>query len=375
MKAIYRLERGAGLAALAIGMIAAMITGGCGTPGTPLPPTLNLPDPVTDLTAVRTGNHVALAWTMPKKNTDKLLLKGSYSVRVCRKDGAKDCAVAPESLMLAPGAEGEFTDTLPAVVAAGAPRALTYFVEVVNARGRSAGASNVAQVLAGEAPSAVAGLSAEVRKGGVALRWDADAQQPTTTVIRLHRKLITPKQNSKSKDQAGLLAPPPETLERTLLVESNGQALDRAMDKDIHFGEAYEYRAQRVARVAVDGRALELAGPLSDPVRVEAIDVFPPAIPTGLAAVALAADATNGPSIDLSWQPVTDADLAGYAVYRREAGGGWQRVSPAQPVVGPAFHDSDVQPGHTYNYAVCAIDEAGHESARSAEAEETVSNP
>ena len=378
MRATSKLGWGARQAALTVALIAAMIVGGCGTPGTPLPPTLNLPDPVTNLTAVRTGNQVALAWTMPKKNTDKLLLKGTYVVRICRKDAAEDCTVAARNLTLAPGANGQFTDTLPTVEAAGAPRALSYFVEVVNARGRSAGASNIAQVLAGEAPSAIAGLSAEVRKGGVVLRWDADAQQPSTTVLRLHRKLVTPKQNTKPKEQAGLLAPPPEPLEQTLLVDSGGQAgraLDRAIDKEIHFGEAYEYRAQRVARVMVDGEALELAGPLSDPVRVEAIDVFPPAVPTGLAAVASAADATSGTSIDLSWQPVTDADLAGYAVYRREAGGGWQRVSPAQPVVGPAFHDSDLQAGHTYSYAVSAIDQGGHESARSAEAQEAVPNP
>jgi hypothetical protein len=366
MNAKSRLGRGALQAALA----AALMTTGCGTPGTPLPPSLNLPDPVTDLTAVRTGNQVALAWTMPKKNTEKLLLKGSYGVRICRKDAAEDCAVAPQNPMLAAGANGEFTDTLPGGEAAGTPRALSYFVEVKNARGRSAGPSNVAQVVAGEAPSAVAGLTAEVRKGGAVLRWTAEPGQPSSIVIRLHRKLLTPQKNAKPKEQTGPMAPPPEPLEQTLLVEPSGPALDRAIDKEIRFGEEYEYRAQRVARVTVDGKALELAGPLSEPVRVEAKDVFPPAVPTGLAAVA-----TAGPSIDLSWQPVTDADLAGYAVYRREGGGSWQRISPAQPVVGPAFHDGDVQRGHTYNYAVSAIDEGRHESARSSETGETVPNP
>jgi len=52
---------------------AAYVTG-CGTPGAPLPPSLKLPDPVTNLAAVRTGNQVLLTWTMPKKNTDKMLI-------------------------------------------------------------------------------------------------------------------------------------------------------------------------------------------------------------------------------------------------------------------------------------------------------------
>ncbi len=367
-----------GVGVLPAALIAALMTAGCGTPGAPLPPSLNLPDPVTDLRAVRTGNQVALTWTMPKKNTDKLLLKGSIPVRVCRKEATENCAVAPRSLTLAPEATGAFTDTLPPEEAAGVPRALAYFVEVNNARGRSAGASNVAQVLAGEAPSAIAGLSAQVRKGGVALHWSADPQQQPTTDIRLHRKLLTPKADAKPKAQSGLLAPAPEPLERTLLVESGGEAgqvPDRALDKETSFGQVYEYRAQRVARVTVDGQTLELAGPLSDAVRVETLDVFPPEVPTGLAAVASAGDAATGAFVDLNWQPVTDADLAGYAVYRRESGAAWQRISSAQPIVGPAFHDRNVRLGHTYNYAVSAIDQGGHESARSAETEETVPSP
>jgi fibronectin type 3 domain-containing protein len=94
--------------------------------------------------------------------------------------------------------------------------------------------------------------------------------------------------------------------------------------------------------------------------------------------VATAAGVATEPSIDLSWQPVTDADLAGYLVYRRQgdaANGTWQRISPLQPFIGPVFHDAHVQPGHTYRYAVSAIDQLGHESARSAETEETVPGP
>jgi fibronectin type 3 domain-containing protein len=81
------------------------------------------------------------------------------------------------------------------------------------------------------------------------------------------------------------------------------------------------------------------------------------------------------PAIDLSWQPNTEPDLAGYIVYRREGDGEWQRISPAQQVVGPGFHDPNVTAGHTYKYAVTAIDREGHESALSAEAEETVPTP
>jgi hypothetical protein len=372
---------------MSLGLAAALAIAGCGTPGAPLPPSLKLPEPVKDLSASRTGNQVSLSWTMPKKTTDKLLIKGNTPVRVCRKEASGVCSAVPAELFFAPSAHGSFTETLPAALAAGPARSLTYFVELGNNKGRSAGPSNAAAVLAGEAPAAVEGLTAEVRKEGVVLRWSmnpaaGDAATAGHTVIRLHRKLLTPEPKTepaaKAGSQTGLLAPPKEPIEQNLLVEADaqsGKSPDRTLDKSIHFGQTYEYRAQRVARFVAGDKTLELAGPISDPVRIEARDVFPPAVPSGLAAVATAADSNTGASIDLSWLPVTEADLAGYAVYRREgdgADGGWQRISPQQPLVGPGFHDPQVQPGHTYRYAVTAIDQLGHESARSPEASETV---
>jgi hypothetical protein len=356
-------------------LAATLALAGCGMPGAPLPPSLNLPDPVTDLAATRTGDQVSLAWTMPGKNTDKLLLKANVQVRVCRRDGVAGSCVPAGSLQLAPGAEGTFSEALPPALAAGSPRALTYFIEIKNRNGRSAGLSNPAVVPAGEAPAAVAGLETELRKEGVVLHWAPAESEPATAAIRLRRKLLTP---VTAKTPSGPFAPPPEPTEQSLLVETGaatGRAPDRALDKDIRFGETYEYRAQRVARVTVNDRTLELDGPLSAPVRVEAADVFPPAVPTGLAAVATAGENGSEPAIDLSWQPGAESGVAGYIVYRREGAGDWQRISPPQPVVGPAFHDARVQPGHSYGYAVSAIDQGGHQSARSAEAQESVPEP
>jgi hypothetical protein len=353
--------------ALFAGLAAGLLLTGCGTPGAPQPPSLNLPDRVTGLAATRTGAQVSLTWTMPKKNTDRLLLKGNIPVRVCRKEAAGPCTAAGD-LSFAPGAVGSFTETLPPALASGSPRSLAYFVELNNRNGRSAGLSNAAVVLAGQAPAPVAGLSAQVRKSGIVLYWTPAGE---SNAIRLHRKLLAAEPASNPKGPQGLLAPQPEPAEENLLVEE-GAAAGHALDKNITFGQSYEYRAQRVARLTVDGQTLELPGPFSAPIRVEAKDVFPPAVPTGLAAVA---NAGPEPSIDLSWQPGTEADLAGYAVYRRQAEGAWQRISSPQPLVPPAFHDALVQPGQSYRYAVTAIDQGGHESARSAQTEETVPRP
>jgi fibronectin type 3 domain-containing protein len=187
--------------------------------------------------------------------------------------------------------------------------------------------------------------------------------------VRLVRRLLTPP--TPKSQQQGPLAPVPEVLNQSMLVES-GLEQGHALDPSAHFNERYEYRAQRVARVDVNGKTLELAGELSSPIAVDVKDVFPPAVPTGLAAVASSGEDGKGPSIDLSWQPNAEADLAGYIVYRREEGGAWRRISPATPEIEPGFHDAQVLAGHTYQYAVSAVDKGGQESERSELAEETV---
>ncbi len=101
--------------AVALGAALATVVGlsGCGMPGAPLPPTLNLAVPVKDLAATRAGDQVALAWTVPQKNTDKLLLKGNLQVRVCRWEGAAGQCTAVSDLQLAPEADGTFNDAHP----------------------------------------------------------------------------------------------------------------------------------------------------------------------------------------------------------------------------------------------------------------------
>ncbi len=353
-------------------------------PGAPLPPSLNLPLPVNDFSAVRTGDQVALAWTMPKKTTDKVLLTGNIAVRVCRNQtSAAPCNVAA-TLEFAPGAAAAFTEALPPALAAGPPRALIYFVELVNRKSRSAGLSNGAEVLAGEAPPAIENLTAEMSKDGVLLHWAPTPAESSPLSIRLLRRLLsTPAKKSDQKSGQGPLAQPAEPLEQTLIVESSphsdrapGASLNTCIDTGIRFGETYEYRAQRLARVTIGGSTLELAGPLSPPLRINAINVFPPGAPQGLAAVATAGENGSASAIDLSWLPGTEANLAGYIVYRRDSTDStWQRISPAQPVVGPGYRDATVQPGHTYAYSVTAIDQQGLESARSAEASDTVPGP
>ena len=360
-----------------LGLASVLWLTSCGAPGPPQPPSLKLPDPVVDLTAIRNGNTVSLHWTMPKKTTDRLPLatqiRGPVHARICRREGPGACQPAGEAAFPA-GADAEFQDPLPNPLAVGTPRILSYWVELMSPKGRSAGPSNTVLILAGLAPPDVAGLTAQVRADGVALHWNPASE---ASAVRLHRKLLTPAPPKNPENNRGI-KPDPEPVERDLFVDApaTGQnPANGALDKNARFGEVYEYTAQRVDQITVGGKVLELAGEISASIRVDVVDTFPPAVPHGLVAVFAPQEKT----IDLSWEPDTEEDLAGYIVYRidqdQAENGDWKRISAAEPLIGPAFRDSTIQPGHSYRYAVTAIDLTNHESKRSDEATESVPIP
>lgn len=365
---------------VAISCISGSLTG-CGTPATPQPPSLKLPVPANDLTAARAGDTITLHWTTPRKTTDRLLIQGAVQANVCRivagaLHGTENCETG---IVVQPGAPAEFHAKLPAELLAGEPRVARYFVELRNTHGKSAGPSNTAAILAGAAPAPVLQLSAEARANGVALHWQPDS----ATSIRLYRTLLTPPAKPTKRDKTAdgkkagrsLMTAAPEPLKNSLWVEApTSGPFNASLDATAHFGESYSYAAQRVTRITIDGQTLELGGPISEPVRIDVLDRFPPAVPRDLAAVA----AVEEKSIDLSWTPDTEADLAGYIVYRRNAeedSSSWQRISGQQPVVAPAWRDATAAPGHSYRYRVTAIDQTGHESAPSEEAQETLPQP
>ncbi len=374
---------------------------GCGTPGAPQPPSLRLAEPVSTLTAARAGGSVTLAWTNPAKTTDGVEIpsfQAEMEADLCRAAGAAaatvDC-VPLRKLTVKPGRQTTVVDALPPELAAGRLRALRYWVVLRNRRGRTAGVSNVAVSAAGQAPDTVAGLTAAASAQGVVLRWQADG---TATPVRLHRHVVRGAAKPKDSGSASASA---EAADQDLMVDAVALAgVAGAVDRSARFDEAYSYTAQRVlglspeppmtgttqnqparqhgkthrgalhseaehAQAAAPG-VIEVASPLSAAVTVETTDRFPPAIPASLAATYTSL--TH--SVDLSWTPDTEQDLAGYIVYRCEgcgdaSGGAWTRVSPAQPVEFPAYSDAQAQPGRVYRYAVSAVDQHGNESRRS----------
>ena len=340
----------------------------CGMVAPPQPPSLYLPQPITDLTATRINNEVHLHWTMPKRATDRVLLKGDQDAHVCRSFWSNPCDPAGDA-KYAPEAQADFIDHLPAALTSGPPQLITYTVELRNHRGNTAGPSNPVWSASGPAPAQAKSFVPEIHTEGVLLQW-----QPTpdaSSFIRIQRTLVA-KTTAVPKQSSALLRKGSEVpAQQTLEVAYNPQHDPaHAYDKDAAFNQEYRYTAQRIQTLTLSGHKIEIASEASPAVTLNTRDIFPPAVPTGLVAVA----SPEEHAIDLSWSPNPENDLAGYIVYRREEGAAATstRISPAQPIPGPAFRDTTAVPGKHYAYSVSAIDQDKNESQRSPEVEESL---
>jgi hypothetical protein len=361
---------------------------------------------VKDLTAERVGDEVRLHWTTPEITTDHIGVKGAMTAEICR---ITLTAPAPPTsactlIKRLPVQSGptHAAEALPPALTVDPPALLAYRVQIFNVHGHSAGLSPEAFAAAGAAPPPVEQFRATPTPDGATLEWQ---QRSTSAAVELDRLPVGPdgvvveppqrKAASKSSSRAAIKRPPanppkppaasapkPPQITSTAPIEvklrTPAQPADTGgtIDHTAEMGETYQYTARRVRSVSLGGHTLELRSAVSSPVTVAMRDTFPPHAPSGLEAVPGGATAADR-SIDLSWTPDTDADLAGYFVYRQEvdakgAVAGTATRLNLTPVVGPAYRDQTAVAGRRYAYRVTAVDTAGNESAPSADVQETL---
>ena len=375
-----RREQSCRWIALLVAALAALsgLIVGCGAPAAPLPPTLNLPQPVGDLSALRSGDTVHLTFSVPQKTTDKLPVRGSMTATLCRGVENGPCQQVKTLAIPAQAKSASMDDPLPAELHLGAARLLTYKVSILNRAGKSEGDSAPTYAAAGVAPAPVTGLTATPRRKGIVLSWQGTGMP--AGMVRLDRTRTSaapaqpePRENSSFVGRKA----PEEPAEQVLQVpETASNQRFSSIDTTVHTGNSYRYVAQRIQQVTFGGRMLEIASLPSAPANTEYRDVFPPPVPVGL----VSAGDSTAKAIDLNWTPDVDPGLAGYFVYRRPAGSSQppELISPAgKPVPTSSWSDSTALPGKRYAYSVSAVDISGNESQRSAEVEDqwNASNP
>jgi hypothetical protein len=311
----------------------AAVLAGCGYVGEPLPPLANVPDKITDLAAIQRGDRIIVQFHVPPVTTEGQPIPGpvKLDLRAGIGDHFEEFSWSVHAERIP---EGRITNgiaryEIPAAEWSGKPVILA--ARVVAANGKSGAWSNPATVAVVAPPPTPADVKAVATAEGVKLTWRADGQQ-----FRVFRK----PEGATEFALAATVAKPEWT------------------DPEIQYGKQYEYLVQTVVNLG-DNKVAE--GELSPAFVIKPVDTFPPAVPAGL-------HATVGPaSVELSWDPNGEADLAGYRVYRSVNGGPFEKLAELQPV--PAYSDKAIQKDAAYRYQVSAFDRAGNESPRSPAAE------
>ncbi len=231
-----------------------------------------------------------------------------------------------------------------------------YGVLARNRKGRSAGFSNLIALRVYPAPAPPENFLVRNVEAGVELSWTPPSQTTSGTAI------VSPGPFHIYRSTPG------EKEEWKLLAEAaNSPWTDTATE----YGKTYRYAIRAVGQYGPDSVESDASAAVS----ITPQDVFPPKAPEGLVGVPILA-ALGGPAIELSWQPNTEADLAGYNIYRSELpeprdGPGYQKQN-AKLILGPAYRDDTAEVGKTYFYTVTAVDKMGNESERAAEAAASV---
>ena len=383
---------------LALCCLLLALTAGCAAPGAPQPPSLRLPTLVNNLSAVRKGSRVVLTWSPPTETTDHQPLRWPTTTRICRVVNQFPIATCGEIVAQiktsdlaseAPSArrpEVSFEDVLPASLIARAETApkgaalesqATYAVEVVNQRGRSAGLSNQERISLVATEPAPDSFRVSLDAEGPQLHWElapgpilssSAAAAGISCQLRIYRRSPN---KSEGKNQGKPQGKNQGMTGFALVSEQPCQpGPGEARDNSFEWEHEYDYKAVAVTVIAAAGYPpVEVEGDDSSIAHLVAHDIFPPAAPRGVQAIF--SSVGQKPFIDLTWEPNTEGDLAGYIVYRSSGGSVYAAVSPSE-LKSPAWRDYDVQPGQSYRYAVTAVDLRHNESARSEEATESV---
>lgn len=301
---------------------------GCGYVGPVQPPSPELPTVITDLAAVEVGDKIIVTFTAPPRTTDGVAITHFSHI---------DLRIGPDSQSLESDKPIDVDLPPPNDRESPQPIPVAHSIDATPWVGQRI---------------AVA-VRAAVKKSGHFSSW---SNRATLNIIPALEKPVVHAQGSGN----GIILTWPATAAAEYRIERQGPsdkqpvevgttAQNQFVDSSALYDTDYRYFVTGLTGAA---RSLPSAAiPANFP------DIYPPADPTGLTALA-------GPdSIDLAWQRNTESDLQGYHIYRSVNGGAFQRLPDV--VALPTYTDHAVEHGKAYAYKVTAFDKKGNESAAS----------
>ena len=307
-----------------------------------------------------------LSWAIPNATTDRETIHDLGPTQICRGTADLTACGVPVGQVNTPAVgsdpskqkvQGSYTEELPFQHESDSASAFIYYaVQVLNREGRSAGLSNHVRVPLLHTLPAPHEFRARVAKEGVVISWKGDSVPNESAKVEYTYRVYRRTEGNQQAVLAGeAFAGQPDFI---------------FTDTTIEWQKIYYYHAEPVTLIRQqDNPQLVIEGDDTPELKVFANDVFPPAVPSELQAVF--SGPGQKPFIDLLWSPVSDVDLAGYNVYRREEGGAEIKLN-SDLIKTPAYRDEAVTSQKHYFYSVSAVDMRGNESAHSEEAREVV---
>lgn len=334
--------------------------------GAPLPPLIQIPVPVSDLTIQQFGKSAQLSWTLPKLNTDgsaatTVAIVEIYRLATDRNQLAPDPKSFVQSAQLRKSIPKQILDTYPSGMKLSFSeefqefgpnevfqRSLHYALKVVNKKKQDAGLSNIVSLRVIPLPVSPGNLHViSLREQHTELGWDIPTLNNDGTPVN-PPTLFNVYRRVDPQSPETRLNPAP-------LKEG------RFKDESIELGKSYLYSVRPV----VETPSSSVEGEDSQPLEVTNADTYPPKPPDELTAI------SSGEGISLVWLPNTEADLAGYWVYRSGPDKKFERLQD-QLLTTASIIDKSAEKGQTYFYRVKAVDMKGNESEFSEEVSDTV---
>ena len=305
-----------------------LLSTGCGYVGEPLPPLANVPSRVVDLAAVQRGARIVASFTLPALTTENVAIRAPLRVDL-RIGPLPDPFRESDWLAMAVPVPEAPVEKGTAHYAIASPawqgKTVAVGVRVIGANEKVSGWSNFATLPVVAPPPVPMNVSAVAVPEGVRVSWQASGGSSFRVFRRTGEEDFAPTGDAPQS---------PYT------------------DTSAEFGKPYNYRVVTIVKTDADHAA---ESEPSSEFSITPTDTFAPAVPKGL-------QATPTPTgIELSWEGNTEADLAGYRIYRAVMGGPFQQIAE---VALPTHSDRMVEHGKTYQYAITSFDRSGNESAR-----------
>lgn len=303
---------------------------GCGYVGDPLPPALDIPLAIQDLRGVQRGDKIILAFTPNPKTTEAIVLKSINAIDLRAGEniqGGFDIGRWADGARKIPVPDTSFSPHELSISTEGfVGKEIIFGVRTTGPKGRSSLWSNLVTLHVVPTLAVPTGLNLVPTVKGIQLQWTRQQSAPGTE-WRVWR-LVEGEKDPTILGNAG---------------DANW------LDSNTEYGKTYSYTLQRILKT---GEHQEAESELSATVSLKFEDKFPPAVPSGLTAIA------GIKSVELNWNRNQESDLKSYVLFRAEGSATLVRV--ADLGIAPNYSDTKVESGKTYRYAIAAVDELGN---------------